>query len=83
MKNNKSGPSPFSYNPNPVKSKRKFFHSKLDRFGFIEDARARGADSPPPYVVKYSQVEERLKGRGFLPTKKDSLEPIKKKDGPD
>ena len=28
-------------------------------------------------------VKPRLKGRAFLPTKKDSFEPIKKKDGPD
>lgn len=62
FKTKKAGPTPFSYNPNPIKSRRKFFSSKLDRSGFIEDARARANDSPPPYVAKYTLVQPRLKG---------------------
>lgn len=83
MKIKKTGPSPFSYNPEEIKSRSKIFQSKLDRNGFIEDARARANESPPPYDAKYTYVEPRSKGRGFLPTKKDNLEPIKKKQGPD
>ena len=62
FKTKKNGPTPFSYNPNPIKSKRKFFSSKLDRTGFIEDALARANDSPPPYTAKYTLVQPRLKG---------------------
>ena len=59
------------------------FHSKLDRDGFIEDARARANDSPPPYDAKFLLVQPRLKGRGFLPSKKTSFDPIKKSQEPD
>jgi len=83
MKQKKNGPSPFSYNPMQVKSKKAVFSSKLDRSGFIEDARARSKENPAPYKVKYSQVQKRLKGRGFLPTKKTNMDPIKKVKDPD
>ena len=83
MKTKKSGPTPFSYNPKPFKSRRSLFNSKLERSGFIEDAKARANDSPPPYDSKYTYVKPRLKGSAFLPTKKDSLEPIKKSKDPD
>lgn len=83
FKTKKAGPTPFSYNPHQIKSKGAFFSSKLDRNGFIEDAKARANDSPPPYVAKYSLVQPRLQGRGFYPTKKDSFAPIKKTKDPD
>lgn len=83
FKQKKAGPSPFSYNPQPIKSKNKGFHSKLDRSGFIEDARARSKDSPPPYTANFNYIKPRIRGRPFLPTKKTNLEPIKKGTGPD
>ena len=79
----KDNPSPFTYKPEHVRSRRGIFKSKLDRDGFIEDAKARSNDSPPPYNSKFLLVYPRLKGRSFYPTKKDNLAPIKKKDGPD
>lgn len=82
MKKYKTGPSPVSYKPEHIKSRRKIYHSKLDRSGFIEDARARANDSPPPYNAKYELIKPRIKGRGFYPTKKDNMEPIKKKNEP-
>lgn len=83
MKIKKTGPSPFSYNPAQAKSRGRIFQSKLDRNGFIEDARARANDTPPPYTSNYKHIEPRLKGRAFLPTKKDAFAPIKKINRPD
>lgn len=78
FKRKKDGPSPASYNPKEIRSTKKLFQSKLERNGFIEDAKARAGDSPPPYDAKYTLTEPRMKGRQFLPTKKDLLGPIKK-----
>lgn len=83
FKKKNTSPSPFSYDPKEPKSRRNVFSSKLDRDGFIEDAKARANDSPPPYDVNFTTVRERLRGRTFYPMKKDNLEPIKKKPGPD
>lgn len=83
VKNKKHGPSPVTYKPREVKSRRSVFSSKLDRSGFIEDARARSKESPPPYKVNFSQVKPRLKGMGFLPGKKTNLDQIKKINKPD
>jgi len=79
----RDSPSPFSYKPEHFKSRRGLFRSKLDRDGFIDEAKACANDSPPPYSSNYTLVYPRLRGRPFYPTKKDNIEPIKKKDGPD
>ena len=81
-KNKKNGPSPVSYNPKPARSKKSIFNSKLDRSGFIEDARARSKENPPPYIANYSQVKARLRGRAFLTTKKTNMDLIKKINKP-
>jgi hypothetical protein len=83
MKKQKSGPSPCSYNPSQVQSRGRIFQSKLDRNGFIEDARARANETPPPYNPEHRPIEPRLKGISFLPTKKDAFAPIKKTNKPD
>jgi hypothetical protein len=83
MKKHKSGPSPCSYNPSQVQSRGRIFQSKLDRNGFIEDARARANETPPPYNPEHSPIQPRLKGIPFLPTKKDAFAPIKKINKPD
>ena len=83
FKKKKSGPSPVSYKPQQIKSKKGVFNSKLHRSGFIEDAKARSKDSPAPYTVNYTQVKPRIRGRSFLPTKKTNMDPIKKVSKPD
>jgi hypothetical protein len=83
MKKQKSGPSPHSYNPAQIQSRGRIFQSKLDRSGFIEDARARANETPPPYKPEHRLIEPRIKGRSFLPTKKDAFAPIKKTNKPD